>query len=331
MSLRTIPNEAGAAAHGATARRAGARAGLYAAIIVAALFGAFFLKLRLAGIFACPAAGYAPDRYLADCQASSYGDYDHGALWFALEPVALRNAAAADVLFIGSSRLQLAMSNRTTEAWFDAARATHFMLGFSHSETVVFLRPLLERLQPRAKAVVINVDRVFSDRVSPPMQHILHDGDALSRYREKRFWQKLHAPLCAVLASLCGDRHAVYRARSNGAWHLAGRAPAAGLPVTDAVPTEVGQWPRFAHLGAEFIARLPVRRECVVLTLVPSVDTRRAEAEAIAAALGMELVSPRVPDLTTFDGSHLDAASAERWAAAFFEAAGPRLRACLSG
>jgi hypothetical protein len=46
-------------------------------------------------------------------------------------------------------------------------------------------------------------------------------------------------------------------------------------------------------------------------------------------ALGSELIAPQVDGLRTFDGSHLDAASAERWSAAFLDAAGPRIRECL--
>ena len=44
----------------------------------------------------------------------------------------------------------------------------------------------------------------------------------------------------------------------------------------------------------------------------------------------MELVAPRLEGLSTFDQSHLDAPSAARWSAAFFEAAGPRSRPALA-
>jgi len=37
-----------------------------------------------------------------------------------------------------------------------------------------------------------------------------------------------------------------------------------------------------------------------------------------------------VDNLNTFDGSHLDAVSAERWSASFLETAGPRIRQCLA-
>jgi hypothetical protein len=65
------------------------------------------------------------------------------------------------------------------------------------------------------------------------------------------------------------------------------------------------------------------------LTVVPYDSTKRAEAIAIAKALGLDLIAPEVQGLKTFDGSHLDRQSAERWSKAFFEAAGPRIRQCL--
>jgi hypothetical protein len=308
-----------------------ARPGLYAATVALALAGTLGYKLRFDGLFACPADGYAADHYLADCQARSYGDYDHGAFWFGLEPEALRAAAEAQVLFVGSSRLQLALSNAVTARWFEQASARYFLLGFSHSENTVYMQPLLEKIQPRAKAYVINVDRFFDDRRSPPTEEILRGGDIESRYREKRFWQRLHAPLCSALPSVCGRRYAVYRSRDTGAWRIAGQAPDQRKPVSDGPAADAQRWAHFARLGEAFLAGLPVERPCVVLTIVPSVDTRRAEAEAIAKALGLELVAPQIAGLTTFDGSHLDAQSAQRWTQAFFEAAGARLRDCLRG
>lgn len=332
MSLPRSPNLAARSIAGSTSRLASlwlARPGLYAAVVALALAGTLIYKLRFDGIFACPADAYVANHYLADCQARSYGDYDHGALWFGLEPEALRAAAEAQVLFVGSSRLQLALSNPVTARWFEQASGRYFLLGFSHSENTTFVQPLLEKIRPQARAYVVNVDRFFDDRRSPPTEEILRGGDIESRYREKRFWQRLHAPLCSALPSVCGRRYAVYRSRDTGAWRIAGQAPDQRKPVSDGPAADAQRWAHFARLGEAFLAGLPVERPCVVLTIVPSVDTRRAEAEAIAKALGVDLVAPQVAGLTTFDGSHLDASSAQRWAAAFFEMAGPRLQECL--
>jgi len=79
----------------------------------------------------------------------------------------------------------------------------------------------------------------------------------------------------------------------------------------------------------DFVSRLPVSRDCIILTIVPTFETRRASAAAIAAELGLPLISPASDGLFTFDGSHLERPSAERWSHAFLEAAGPRIRQCL--
>lgn len=107
---------------------------------------AFPLQLRWNGIFACPANGYSSDSYLGYCQATAYGDYDKGAFWFGLEPGLREVVAAADVLFLGSSRMQLGFSAPALRDWFLLIvyitiyldSHTRRMLGLSgHSSTIL--------------------------------------------------------------------------------------------------------------------------------------------------------------------------------------------------
>ena len=99
--------------------------------------------------------------------------------------------------------------------------------------------------------------------------------------------------------------------------------------VSDGQPGNVERWDQYARLGEKFLAQLAVDRSCVILTIVPAVETKRAEAMAIAAKLGHDLLAPQIDGLRTFDGSHLDEASAERWSGAFLREAGPRIRKCV--
>jgi hypothetical protein len=303
---------------------------LFSLLIALSFIGAFVYKIRFDGIFSCPASGYGSNGYLSDCTARSFGDYDHGAFWFGLEPQARRAAAEADVLIIGSSRLQFAFSGKATLDWFSGLNLRPYLLGFSASETIVFLGPLLARLRPRAKVYVVNVDRFFDDRVSPPADQVLHAHDARSRYEEKRIWQVFHRSLCGGLPVLCGTALAIYRSRDTGAWQRMGGARLESARVSDGQPTRVELWDHYAKLAARFLAQLPVDRSCVIFTIVPTVETKRAEASAIAAKVGQELLSPQVDGLSTFDGSHLDEASAERWSKAFLQEVGPRIRACVA-
>lgn len=314
-------------------RTAAAKPALYVIIILCSLLGAFAYKLRAEGVFACPASGYGSDQYLAYCQTSGYGDYDHGAFWFGLEPAAQRAAADADVLFVGNSRMQFAFSTDATTRWFSSSAAAFYLLGFSFGENAQFEAPLLAKLKPRAKVYVVNVDRFFDgDRVTSPTEAIrLRPSDAQSNFEEKKRWQALHKSICTLVPAICGNEVAFFRSRSNGTWQLRGSENFKAAAVSDTVPDadDLAHWKRYGALGDEFVSRLPVDRRCVVLTIAPWEATKASEARAIADALKLDLVAPKLDGLRTIDGDHLDRASAERWSAAFFEAAGPRIRQCL--
>ena len=325
---------------GAPARReATSRAGLYILVVLAAMVGAFGWHMRTAGIFACPATAYGADRYLGYCQGAAYGDYDHGAVWFGLEPGVREAAAAADVLFVGNSRLQFGFSAPALGQWFEGAGkgARYYLLGFSHNETAGFTRPLLEGLQPKARAYVISVDKFFFEQPSLPAASILHEPGVLTRYLAKRDWQESHRLVCGALPALCGNEISFYRQRDTGEWSRAGSNHIVAETVKDDRPDYAGGDPRqmAAVMGrarefAAFLDGLGVARECVILTYVPSPDNNRRLANAIAAALGQELVSPDGKGLRTMDGSHLDPESAQAFTTAFLAEAGPRLAQCLN-
>jgi hypothetical protein len=310
-----------------------ARPGLYVLIVLCSVLGAFAYKMRVEGVFACPGNGYGSNHYLAHCESEGYADYDHGAFWFGLEPEARQNAANADVVFLGSSRMQFAFSTYSTKSWFESISVPYYLLGFTYTENVQFAAPLLSDLKPRAKVYVINIDRFFDDtRETGPAKQILRESDARTRYTDKQFWQSLHKNICSRVPAVCGTNPAFFRSRENGAWEMEGKFEAwnaAPKATSDGHASDVELWNHFSALGQKFLSSLPVGRECVLLTLAPYDGTRRAEAQAIADSLGLDLVAPRLSDVTTFDGSHLDRPSAERWSAAFFDAAGPRIRQCL--
>jgi hypothetical protein len=297
---------------------------LSSCVLLAGIYG-----LRRDGIFACQAAGYQSGRYLSLCDGESYGDYDHGAFWFGLEPVASAHAQDAEVLFLGNSRMQLALSTDVTSHWFANAAASYYLLGFSHSETVNFVAPLLRTLQPRAKVYVINLDRFFTTVVTDPARVVMNDGASRARYQQKREWQPLHRALCSRLHRLCRDAPAFFRSPETGAWVVAGgEARPAPATYDSAVNEELLQ--TFLANGRDFVSGLPVPEECVILTVVPTVGTPLKTGKAFADATGRTFVAPLLDGLTTFDQSHMDHPSAERWSQAFFEGAGPAIQKCLA-
>jgi hypothetical protein len=306
-----------------------ARPGWFIAIVLSSCLLVLVLKTRVQGLFACQSDGYSAESYLAYCHAGNYGDYDHGAFWFDLEHSLANRVKDADVLFLGNSRSQVAFSTGATADWFSSAGITYFLLGF-YLENHLFERELLRKLEPQAKAYVINLDAFFEDWESPFSRVVLTEADAPARYATKRLWQDFHEPICRALPSACGSQYVVFRSRYTGSWKVGGGTSHYQAVSHNAVanPHAVAAETRS---GLEFLAALPVSRECVIATIIPTVATNSAAAIAIAERLGLTPVIPTLKDLRTFDGSHLDAASAERWSEAFFEAAEPQLRRCLAG
>lgn len=319
---------------GATARlRHGllaARPAVYVTVVLVAVLATYTYKLRVDGIFSCPADGYASGWYLAYCNAAGYGDYEHGSFWFDLEPGVRRSVADAKVLFLGSSRLQIALSTTASAHWFATASTPYYLLGFGYSENAVFTGRLLRSLRPRARVYVINVDQFFVHKPSVPARSIMDHSTTEMQYQVKRWWQFLHRPICRALPIACGDSYVIFRSRSTGAYHVSGLGHFTSRPVSYDDRPDPGAVASEASAAKAFLANLPVPRECVILTLIPYVDTNMATARALGNALGLELVAPRLKSLQTFDGSHLDRASAERWSETFLDEAGPRIRKCVA-
>jgi hypothetical protein len=306
-----------------------ARSGLYILLLLAVALGAGAYGLRKYGIFGCSASGYASDGYLGYCGTTSYGDYDHGAIWFGLEPAASAAAANAQVLFLGNSRTQFAFSSKATADWFSSLSETYYLLGFSHFENYTFEAPLLRKLRPRAKVYVINIDSFFERSETGPGKTVMRDESARTRYEQKRHWQGIHKAICTTFKAVCGHEEAIFRSRSAGAWLVTGDR-FTSEPVSYDEDVDQNMLASYTALGNKFLPSLSADRACTILTIVPTVKTGVGTAKAIAAALSLNLVAPRLAGLNTFDQVHLDPESAQRWSAAFFEEAGPQIRKCLS-
>jgi hypothetical protein len=307
----------------------GLRFALYISIVLGSILATYAYKVRTDGIFACLADGYATDRYLAYCHAKGYGDYEHGAFWFGLEPSARDSVSNAQVLFLGTSRMQIALSTAATSRWFSSRPVRYFLLGFGYNGNSLFEGELLHKFGSHAKAYVISVDQFFERRESQPVKAVMHDSTARNHYEVKRIWQRVHESACQGLPPLCGKRYTIFRSRETGAYRLSGLGEFQGQAVSydRTIDRTVAQ--REAAVGRAFLSTLSVKPGCVILTTIPTDETKLGTASAIAKALGMTLVMPEVAGLQTFDGSHLDRSSAERWSDAFLKLAGPQIRRCV--
>ena len=303
---------------------------LYISIVLGTVLTVCAYKLRTDGIFACQARGYTSDRYLSYCHNSGYGDYEHGAFWFGLESSIQDHVADAEVMFLGSSRMQLALSTDATADWFSSISARYYLMGFGYNENAAFAQELLLKFKPQAKVYVVNIDRFFERSETVPARTVMRDPAARGRYEVKRLWQFVHRPICQGFPIICGDRYVIFRSRETGPFSVSGLGQFKRAAVSYDQSMDQTALQDEAAIGREFLSRLPVKRECIILTAVPYARTKIATVNALANALGMNLVAPNVDGLQTFDGSHLDRPSAERWSKAFLQVAAPQIRKCLA-
>jgi hypothetical protein len=303
---------------------------LYVLIILVAALASAAFSLRKNGVFNCKAFGYGGNNYLAYCGGNNYGDYDYGAFWFGLEPEAVIAAQQAQVLFLGNSRLQFGFSTNAVDHWFSDHSVRHYLFGFAYDGNYKFADPLIRRMRPGAAVYVINLDLFFEESDTPPARAVLRDRTAEVRYEQKRQWQRIHEPFCQFAAVVCGNGRAFFRSRHTGAWIRAGGGDGS-YPVSYEDEIREDTLTAYVARGEKFLSDLRVPRECVILTMVPTVNTNAGTARAIAEGLGQNLIAPHSEDLNTFDHSHLDPESAERWSTAFLSIAGPRILKCLNG
>jgi hypothetical protein len=304
---------------------------LYISVVLITALVSYAYWLRTSSIFSCQADGYSSDRYLAYCGGTHYADYEHGAFWFDLEPSARIFAQNADVLFLGNSRMPVALSTPATANWFAAVSLRYYLLGFQYDENVIFTDRLLRRIRPKARVYVINVDDFFERYESPPVKTIFHDPEARRRYEDKRFWQRIHEPICKTFPALCGVNPVTYRSRETGAYTKRTSEPyLAPAPVSYDQVIDQQVVDGYTVAAIYFLSQLPVARRCIILTNVPTVGTKIGNIKTVATNLGMNLVAPEIPEgLRTYDGSHLDQPSVKRWSEAFFQSAGSSMLSCL--
>lgn len=310
------------------------RVRLYSFLIIFAAAIGFLWSARIFGIFACQSPDNPAEEYLAYCNVTNYGDYDHGAFWHGLEPSAIAAAKSAKILFVGNSRMQFALSTDEVDAWFSSERHSYFLLGFSHNESYRFFWPLLKALQPEARVIILNVDDLFADKLTGPANDVMYEHESFNRYTQKRHWQRVHSTICGSLAILCGNKMSFIRKRGNGAWTFSGADFMSEAALDDRL---VSYDPSISPDRVEsYVARardllddLPDGAECVVLMNTPGSGSSAGTVAAVAEALELPLVAPYLDGLRTFDGSHLDVDSASRWSSLFMGELAPHIQRCL--
>jgi hypothetical protein len=271
----------------------------------------------------------AGTNYLAYCGDTHYGDFEHQVFYDGSFDTAQR-LREADVLVVGNSQVEIALSRSNVAPFFEQRRARFFLSAFGYVEGLRFPIAVFKRHKPTPKILIVNVSPGI-DLFSPPAR------DALDRPISgpiDAIFKGLATPLYAVFCKNCGRAGSLLRSRQTGQWDLPPLDPTNndGWPVKTAPPPPENDrnlqlWAdRVRPLVSDLLASVPAR--CVVFTHVPR-PTIPADAHVrkLAQYFDVHLILPVVPGLRTWDDNHLTGDSSIAWSNAFLQqldALGPR-------
>jgi hypothetical protein len=281
---------------------------------------------------AAPPAGH----FLAFCLSPQFGDYEHGAYYYKLEPEALDHLRRADVIFFGSSRQQVALSTRAFMDGFRQLGIAPYLFGFGYAEQGAFPLAIVQRENLKPKAIVVLADPFFQDRSTPHVRvnqwlrwRVITE---FYEFGQKKLFIEIGARVCSIWPGLCAPvPQLVSRSKKDGAWQLhnfdySKPNPIAG-PGFFTYTAEMAAADR--AFAERFIVATGVPRDCVILSAAPT-NSIRAEgyAKEMGRLLGVKVSLPVVEGLSVMDGSHLMPDSAERWSAALLADIRDTLKRC---
>lgn len=259
------------------------------------------------------------------------GHIDHHVLYHGTDAAALERLRAADVVFLGNSRLMFALESRIMRPLFAPTGREYYVLGFGHEEQDEFPLQVIREHGLRPSLVVINADQFFVSRQSEWAARVVADGpfDAWKAEWEgevaHRVRRLLHRVVPHYVDLQRGQREVVlYRSRDDGTWFVAndfGRGVHFAWPPEDTLtPT-----PDELRSAERFKRELDARGARLVLCVVPAPGVSLHHARALAAHLSVPLIVPDASAVRTIDNSHLSYASAARVAASLLAQLEPYL------
>jgi hypothetical protein len=286
----------------------------------------------------CNPNGYEDGHFMAYCESTKYGDFEHWAYWNESDPVSMDAVKAADVLFLGNSRTQYAFSTNAIKDYFTRTDISHYVFGFGMGSLSPVPEKLIQKHALTPKVLIINADPFFSELLSGAnLKMMKTDNTTRWEFNAKRWMQKLQKSVCQndetwkTLSDLMcsGSNETLYREPKYGHWNTDYYRPNKKIPVTytdsikwyidDAIP-----------LAERFIENVGIKKSCVIVTVTPHTNTPLLFAFEVSKKLGVLFIHPQLKELKTIDDSHLDKDSAERWSAGFLEKAGPYIETCAN-
>lgn len=253
-------------------------------------------------------------------------------LFHGTDPLTTQRLRAADVIFLGNSRLMFALGRPMLRGFFERRGLSYFVLGFGHNEHDHFPKAIIRRFDLRPRLVVVNADRFFVGDQSEWADRVVEDSwfdaqklrvEAEASHTMRRLIHRWVPHLPTLNED---DREFIaYRSRLDGTWVVANTLEGRGSPMRGSDRRPPRPDPGRLSRARAFKQEIEGRGGRLVLCLVPAPTASRGTAEWLASELGVPLIAPEPEGLRTHDGSHLAPESAARFADVFLAELQPLL------
>jgi hypothetical protein len=303
--------------------------------ILAATFILHFLRPMISSI-KCWSSEYGPRYYLAYCPDPGFGVYETGAIYYGLEGGISESISSAQVIFVGSSKLQAAFSTQATTAYFVNQDVRFYVLGFGFSNFGGFALPVFKHRRASPNVLVVNADPFFISEVAPGPSNVLsEESRTYWRLASRSSLQRLQRVICPSFPSLCSPPYqTIYRSANTGQWKWKDSYyPEQSIAFNDLLQHELSdnEFEAAVEFGDKFLGEVNINRSCVVFTGIPNNDQDApAIALRLSQRLGTQLILPNVEPVFLLDDYHLNFDTAERWSRAFLSELTPVVQRCVS-
>ena len=288
----------------------------------------------------CNPEGYARGDFMTACAGIKVDRYAFGSIYLGSQKNAVKNAKTADVIIFGNSRTMRSFSTDAMDNYFKSKGLTYVIFAVEGA-SYASAQHTVNKLGLKPKIVMTNTEILYSNVVGAAFGDLVYFPDKYkTRFDFFHAAQSVQKWACKSGIKMVEDYYCKGRTRAGWRSAVTGRFkwelvadPEKNTLITprkENTPPN-GRLNTVLPNAVEFLGNSNFKKSCHVLYMVNSPSSEPKLQAALAGEVGALAVYTPFSDLQTYDNSHMDRPTSERWAASFIKDLDPALDKCLEG
>ena len=282
-------------------------------------------------------AGYDTGEYMTSCVTIDETRFRSGAIVMGAQKESVEALREVDVIVLGNSRTLRSFSTDAIDNYFKSRGMTYFVMATEGSSYRGALFNLAS-LDINPKILLVNNEIFASDAMPDAFEELIRYPDKYrTRFAVFDAAQDFQKFVCArevpVLEDIyCnGTESSFWRSHTNGQIANALVAKPEQNTVFRIQQGGEGLSADYTRRALTFFDELDAGAPCPILYIVDSPRGQPKLLETVGSQTGLQTVHTSLSGLASYDNSHLDRPTSERWAEAFVELLDPAIENCLGG